>query len=150
MSISATRLILAFALSVAAPLASAAGECAIDVTADDALRFSTKEIVVPPSCTQFTVNLAHIGKMPAASMGHNIVIAQTSDLAAVAKDGAAVQPDHVKEGDARVIAHTKIIGGGEKTSVTFDTAALQAGGDYSFFCSFPGHWAVMKGKVVKG
>mgnify|MGYP006273075589 CR=1 FL=1 len=23
-----------------------------------------------------------------------------------------------------------------------------AGGDYTFFCSFPGHWSVMHGKFI--
>lgn len=55
--------------------------------------------------------------------------------------------DYVKPGDERVVAHTKVIGGGESTAVTFATATLAAGGDYAFFCSFPGHWAVMKGTL---
>jgi azurin len=48
----------------------------------------------------------------------------------------------------RVIAHTKIIGGGETTKITFPGKALTAGGDYSFYCSFPGHSTMMKGKLV--
>ena len=47
-----------------------------------------------------------------------------------------------------LIAHTKIVGGGESTTATFPGSALKAGGDYAFFCSFPGHWAIMKGKLV--
>ncbi|HWU52342.1 MAG TPA: plastocyanin/azurin family copper-binding protein, partial [Tahibacter sp.] len=31
---------------------------------------------------------------------------------------------------------------------SFAGSALKAGGDYSFFCSFPGHWAIMKGKLI--
>ena len=145
---SKSKFFLGLILAAAAPLAHAA-DCAIDVTGDDALKFNTKEIKVPATCKEFTINLTHTGKMPAASMGHNVVITKTSDLDAVAKDGATAKPDHVKPNDARVIAFTKIIGGGEKTSVTFDTAKLEAGGDYSFFCSFTGHWMIMKGKIVK-
>jgi azurin len=52
--------------------------------------------------------------------------------------------------DARIIAHTKLIGGGETTTVSFPTAKLKKGGDYTFFCSFPGHWAQMKGKLTFG
>lgn len=144
-----TKFLAGLVLAAAAPLASAADTCAIDVTGNDALKFNTAQITVPATCKTFTINLAHIGKMPAASMGHNVVITKTADLDAVAKDGASVKPDHVKAGDPRVIAFTKVIGGGETTSVTFDTSKLEAGGDYSFFCSFPGHWMIMKGKVVK-
>jgi azurin len=53
----------------------------------------------------------------------------------------------VKAGDARVIAHTTIIGSGETASVTFAPSQLAAGGDYGFFCSLPGHAAIMKGTV---
>ena len=82
-------------------------------------------------------------------MGHNVVIAKASELAAVATDGmaAGAASEFVKPGDPRVVAHTEVIGGGERTSVTFDVAPLRDGGPYQFFCSFPGHWAVMKGDI---
>jgi azurin len=51
----------------------------------------------------------------------------------------------VKKGDARVLAHTKVIGGGQATSVTFKTSVLKKGEAYTFFCSFPGHSSIMKG-----
>ena len=81
-------------------------------------------------------------------MGHNVVITKTADLQPVATEGmsAGLANNYVKPGDQRVLAHTKIVGGGESTEVTFSTANMKAGGDYSFFCSFPGHWAIMKGK----
>jgi azurin len=43
-----------------------------------------------------------------------------------------------------------VIGGGETTTVTFPTSKLKKGGDYTFFCSFPGHWSIMKGKLTFG
>ena len=113
------------------------------------MKYDPKEITVPSSCKQFSITLKHNGKMPAAAMGHNVVIAKTADVDAVAKEGAgAAATNYVKDGDTRVIAHTKVVGGGEKDSVTFKTDVLEAGGDYDFFCSFPGHYAVMRGKVV--
>ena len=70
--------------------------------------------------------------------------------AAVAADGmtAGVDAQYVKPGDARIVAHTDMIGGGETTSVTFDVAKIRDGGPYQFFCSFPGHSMLMKGKLV--
>ncbi|MNR67194.1 Azurin [compost metagenome] len=53
----------------------------------------------------------------------------------------------MKKDDARVIAHTKVIGGGQSDSVTFDVSKLAAGTDYTYFCSFPGHFALMKGTL---
>ena len=60
---------------------------------------------------------------------------------------AGLDNHYIKPEDERVIAFTNIIGGGEKTSVTFSVDKLKAGEDYTFFCSFPGHIALMKGTV---
>jgi azurin len=64
---------------------------------------------------------------------------------------AGLPQNYVKAGDARVVAHTKIVGGGESDSVSFAPAKLATDGSYTFFCSFPGHSALMKGtlKLVK-
>lgn len=86
--------------------------------------------------------------MPAQSMGHNVVIADTANIQAIGTDGmsAGAENNYVKPEDDRVYAHTDVVGGGESTTITFSTEKMTAGGDYSFFCSFPGHWAVMQGK----
>ena len=47
--------------------------------------------------------------------------------------------------DSRILAATGLIGGGETSSVTFSTAGM-AGSAMTFFCTFPGHSYVMKGK----
>jgi azurin len=60
---------------------------------------------------------------------------------------AGLDNNYIKPGDDRVIAHTKVVGGGESDSVTFDVAKLKAGQDYMFFCSYPGHAALMKGTL---
>ena len=134
----------------AAPVETAAaqaGECAFNLESNDAMQYNAKNIDVPASCAQFTIHLKHVGSMPVAAMGHNVVIAKAADAASVAADGAAVKPDHVKEGDARVIAKSNMIGGGESTSVTFDVAKIAEGG-YNFFCTFPGHLAMMSGTLT--
>ena len=136
-------------LSVMAVPAMAA-QCDVTIEANDAMQFNTKEIVVDKSCDEFTIGLVHTGKLPKSAMGHNVVITKADDRQPVANDATAAGPDndYLRPNDDRVIAHTDLIGGGEKTSTTFKTDALEAGGDYDFFCSFPGHWAIMNGKVV--
>lgn len=136
-------------LSVMAVPAMAA-QCDVTIEGNDAMQFNTKEIVIDKSCEDFTINLVHTGKLPKAAMGHNVVITKAADKQAVANDATSAGPanDYLKPNDDRVLVHTKLIGGGEKDSVTFKTAAFEAGGDYDFFCSFPGHWAIMSGKVV--
>lgn len=124
--------------------------CTIDLKGDDAMKFDQAEVTVSASCKTITLNLTHVGKLPAASMGHNVVIAAAGDVQAIGTAGmaAGAAAHYVPAGDARVIAHTPIVGGGETTTASFAGSALAAGGDYAFFCSFPGHWAIMKGKLV--
>lgn len=133
----------------AAAAAPATGECSFALEGNDAMQFNTKDIVVPASCTEFTINLTHTGTMPVAAMGHNVVITTTADLSAVDKDGiaAGAANDYVKPGDERIIAHSKLIGGGESTSVTFDVSKISSGGPFTFFCSFPGHVGLMQGTI---
>jgi azurin len=82
-------------------------------------------------------------------MGHNWVLASTADWQAVAQAGqAAGPPNFVPADDARVLAATDVIGGGEETTITIDISGLEAGGDYTYFCSFPGHFVLMNGKFI--
>jgi azurin len=126
-----------------------AAECSVDVESTDQMTFNTQAISVSKSCKTFTVNLKHTGSLPKTAMGHNWVLSKTADMPGIATDGIPAGPDasYLKGGDERVIAHTDLIGGGESTSVTFDVSKLAAGEDYSFFCSFPGHYSMMKGSL---
>jgi azurin len=139
-------------LLAASANAFAAKTCAVEITGNDAMQYDKKEISIAPDCTDVEVTLKHAGKLPAQAMGHNFVVAKTADLAGVASDGIAAgfANDHVKKGDPRVIAHTKIVGGGQSATVTFSTSAFKKGEAYSFFCTFPGHSSIMKGAFKVG
>lgn len=127
-----------------------AATCDVDIEANDAMQFNKSSIAVPASCKQFTVKLKHVGKLPKTAMGHNWVLSKAADMQSVAADGIAAGVDkaYVKPGDARVITHTRIIGGGEADAVSFDVAKLKAGEAYAWFCSFPGHSSLMKGTLA--
>jgi azurin len=127
-----------------------AENCIIDLKGDDAMKFDKAEVTVSASCKEFTINLAHTGTLPVASMGHNVVIAAAGDVQSIGTAGmaAGAAANYVPAGDARVLGHTAIVGGGASTTATFAASGLKAGGDYAFFCSFPGHWAIMKGKLI--
>lgn len=129
-----------------------AANCAITVEGNDQMQFNVKNIEVPKSCKNFTVTLKHVGKMPKSSMGHNIVLTTTADSTATAADGmkAGAANNYVKAGDTRVLAHSKVIGGGESTDMVLDVSKLKAGTDYTYFCSFPGHSFIMKGALKLG
>ena len=126
--------------------------CSTTIEGNDAMQFNVGSITVPSSCSEFTITLNHTGQMPVVAMGHNVVVSKASDREAIAAAGmgAGVDGNYVPADDARVIAHTELVGGGGTTSVTFPVSAIQGSGPYEFFCSFPGHWAVMRGSIQVG
>src|SRR5690606_30734998 len=125
-----------------------AQNCTISLEGNDRMQFDKKSVSVSASCPTITVELKHTGSLPVAAMGHNVVITETGDVAEVAQAGIkAGAPAYVPEGDARIIGATWMVGGGETTSITVPGNKLTAGGDYTFFCSFPGHSGIMRGKV---
>lgn len=129
--------------------AAFADDCQLEISGNDMMAFDKKEMSAPASCKEVTVTLKHTGKMANVIMGHNWVLSATGDMAALATDGvsAGLPNDYLPKDDKRVLAYTKVIGGGEETKVTFKTDGL-AGKDLSFFCSFPGHIAMMKGSFT--
>src|ERR1700742_3261617 len=147
----AVALLGAPALLLTTP-AAAADACKLEITGNDQMQYDKKELDVPASCKEVTVTIHHAGQLPAAAMGHNWALVATPDLTAVANAGmgAGLASDYIPAGDKRVIAHTKVVGGGQTASVTFQTSALKAGGDYSYLCTFPGHNALMRGKFKFG
>ncbi|SCZ06004.1 azurin [Pseudomonas sp. NFACC37-1] len=82
-------------------------------------------------------------------MGHNWVLSKTSDVHGIATDGitAGSANSFLKTGDSRIIAHTRLIGGGESADVIFNVSELSPDESYTFFCSFPGHSVLMKGQL---
>lgn len=117
----------------------------IIIESNDQMKYNLSEIRVK-SGQKVKLTLKHVGKLPKESMGHNFVLL---------KDGTDVQSFAMAAGQAResgyianegdIIAHTNIIGGGESDTIEFDAPAL---GIYDFICSFPGHYAIMKGKFI--
>jgi azurin len=147
------RMIACLSLAFAASSAFAADKvCKVEISGTDQMQYDKKEISVAADCTDVEVTLKHAGKLPAQAMGHNWVLAKTSDLSGVAGDGmgAGLPNDYIKQGDARVLAHTKVVGGGQSATVKFSTSVLKKGEAYSFFCTFPGHSTMMKGAFKFG
>jgi len=147
------RMLACLSLAFAASGAFAADKvCQVEISGTDQMTYDKKEISVAADCTEVEVTLKHAGKLPAQAMGHNWVLAKTSDMAGVASEGmgAGLPGDYLKKADARVLAHTKVIGGGQTTSVKFATSVLKKGEAYSFFCTFPGHSTMMKGAFKFG
>lgn len=132
--------------------AAVVADCATEIEGTDAMQYNVGSIVVPASCTEFKITLKHAGQMPVTAMGHNVVIAKAADIAGIDADGitAGAASAYVKPGDTRVVAHSDLVGGGQSTSITFPVDKIKDGGPYAFFCSFPGHSALMKGTISVG
>lgn len=152
MKISHALRLAAASIALLATAAVQAKTCAITISSSDQMQFDQAELKVAADCTSVDLTLQHSGTLPATAMGHNWVLTETTAMRSVALAGmnAGAAAGYVKPGDERVIAATPVIGGGASTRIRFPTAKLTKGGDYSFFCSFPGHWSVMKGKLVFG
>ncbi|MDO8826375.1 azurin [Methylophaga sp.] len=140
------RLLAAAAVFALVPFAAFADECELTIEGTDQMSFSAKKMTAPASCETVKVVLKHTGSMAKDMMGHNWVLTKKDDMQAIVREGAAagLDNDYLPQGDARVIAATKVIGGGETAEVEFSTAGL-AGEKLTFFCSFPGHSGIMKG-----
>ena len=124
--------------------------CKLAIVGNDMLQYDKKELAITSDCRSVELTLSYAGHMPVQAMGHNWVLTKGADAQAIANAGIAAgfNNNHLPPGDKRVIAATKLIGGGQSTSVTFQTQGLLKGGDYTYFCSFPGHIAAMRGKFI--
>ena len=129
---------------------ASADVCKLNISATDQMRFEQQTLQVDAQCTDVEVTLRNSGKLPANIMGHDWVLTKTADVASVANAGmgAGLANNYQKPGDKRIVAATSIIGGGESTTVRFSTAQLEAGASYTYFCSAPGHFSIMKGRFV--
>lgn len=123
--------------------------CEILVEGSDSMQFNTKELTIGKDCKEVKLTLKHTGKLPKSAMGHNLVISSEKDQAGILAESAkaGLAKDYLPEGDKRVVAATKLLGGGETSTITFKKDLLKAGEAYKFFCTFPGHSGLMQGVV---
>jgi azurin len=117
------------------------------LTGNDAMQFNKTEIRVKAG-EKVKLTLTHVGKMSKNVMGHNFVLLkQGVNLTAFGNKAATSAATEYVPKDAAndIIAYTKLIGGGETTVIEFNAPEI---GEYEFLCSFPGHYAMMKGKFI--
>lgn len=134
----------------AKPTAAAGKVCKLNIAGNDAMQFDKKELRVAAGCVTVQLIIKHSGRLPISAMGHNVVITKTADAMPVNNAGmtAGIKNNHVPPDDKRVIAFTAQVGAGQSATVSFARSLLQKGGDYTYFCSFPGHIGLMRGKLI--
>ena len=136
-------------LSAALFQISAAEETKVEITGNDQMQYNIKAFEVTEG-EKVVLSFKHIGQLPAVAMGHNVVILQKGTVipafsakCAPAKDNGYIPEDD--ESKKAIIAHTKMLGGGESDEITFTAPAA---GEYPFICTFPGHFAIMQGVMT--
>lgn len=142
------RLFFAVALiAICGFFGTVSAQTAVTITGSDAMQFDKKEIKVKAGA-KIKLTLVHSGKLAKTAMGHNFVLLKAgTDVADFGSKAAAARDNEYipASEESKIIAHTKLIGGGEKTTIEF-TAPKK--GSYTYICSFPGHYALMKGTLI--
>ena len=135
-------------LALGAALAASAART-IEITATEQMKYDKTEIDAKAGEALHVV-VKSVGSMPKAVMAHNFVLVKPGTD--VAKFNAAAfnarETDFIPaDMKSAVIANTGIAGAGETVEVTFTAPAKP--GRYTYFCSFPGHYALgMRGVLV--
>lgn len=122
----------------------------VTISGNDTMQFDVKNFEVS-SGKSVKIIFKNSGKLPKIAMGHNLVILKKGITAiafgqkALGAGANAVNPlpDSLK-GD--VIAATKLLGPGEEESISF--SAPKEKGSYEYVCTFPGHFAMMRGTMT--
>jgi azurin len=119
----------------------------ITIEGNDQMQFNLDEMKVKAGQT-IRLTLKHVGKLSVEQMGHNwVLLEKGTDMmdfgsqSASAKDNGYIATSL----ESKVIAKTKLLGGGEEDTIEFEAPAK---GTYDFICSFPGHVMIMQGKFI--
>ena len=115
------------------------------LNSNDQMQFDKKVLSASPG-QKVNLTLNHTGRGNKMIMGHNFVLIKSGvdvdDFAQRAVE--ANDNEYIPQGD-EMIAYTKLIGGGETTSITFEAPST---GIYTFICTFPAHYQLMRGQLI--
>lgn len=129
--------------------AASAAPRVVKLKGTDNMQFDVKRIEAKAG-EQLEVQLSTVSSMPKTEMAHNfILLAKNTPVDAFVMEAAMARAtDYIPAGKKSfVLASTAMAGGGETMKVTFN--APTEPGEYTFICSFPGHYmAGMKGVLV--
>ena len=116
----------------------------IVIESNDQMKFDLNEVKVKRGDT-IKLTLKHVGQLPKAAMGHNWVLLNAdTDMTSFAQAAIQARDNDYIPADGFII-HTDLLGGSEETTIEFEAPEI---GEYTFICSFPGHFALMNGKFI--
>lgn len=129
--------------------AQAAGAPALEITIkpDNAnpLAYDTKAITAKAGQT---IKLTFTNTHPTLPQPHNIVIGKlgTKDkMMTIAMSGMTLVDKGYIPDSPDILAHTKLLQPGQSETIEF---TVPAAGEYPYFCTFPGHVAIMNGVLT--
>ena len=89
------------------------------------------------------LTLNHKGKIGKEFMGHNFVLLKkdvdVDDFAMLALDFK--ENEYIPKNNDFIV-HTRMLGGGESDTINF---TIEEPGNYTYVCTFPGHYQIMQG-----
>lgn len=121
------------------------------VEADDKMTFNVKELEVQAG-QKVRITLHNVGSIPKVAMGHNFVVLNRGVALAtfapkVMPPAGTIENDYLpQEARKDVLAHTKLLGPGEKDTIEFTAPGVP--GELVFLCTFVGHVGTMNGKIL--
>ena len=120
------------------------------ITGNDTMQFDVKNFETKAG-TKIKLTLKNVGQVPKIAMGHNLVVLKKG-ITAVAFGqkalGAGANATNAlpKSLMGDVIAATKLLGPAESETIEF--TAPKEPGSYEYVCTFPGHFALMRGTMT--
>ncbi len=119
----------------------------ISLKGTDDMKFDKTKFAVRAG-EEVMLTFTNAGVLPLETMGHNVVVleknadvAKFANASAKSKETGYISDLYITD----IIAQTKLLGPGESETIKF---TLKEPGDYTFICTFPGHWIVMKGVII--
>ncbi len=122
----------------------------VTITGNDTMQFNVKNFETKAG-TKIKLTLKNVGQVPKIAMGHNLVVLKKG-ITAVAFGqkalGAGANATNAlpKSLMGDVIAATKLLGPAESETIEF--TAPKEPGSYEYVCTFPGHFALMRGTMT--
>ena len=119
----------------------------VSIDGTDTMMYSKNSFEIK-SGQKLKLTFKNIGKLPKVAMGHNIVILKNSvDLVKFCSEAVKFPTNEYfpKGREKDVIGRTKLLGPGEEDTIYF---MAPEPGTYEYVCTFPGHFALMKGKMI--
>lgn len=119
----------------------------INLQGNDDMKYDQNEFTVKAG-EEINLTFTNTGVLPIETMGHNVVILEKNadvqkfaTASAKAKDTNYISDLYLTD----IVAHTKLLGPGKSETITF---TLKEKGEYTFICTFPGHWIAMRGIIT--